>query len=266
MAEATPFHEPGRVPKPPWPTRGHPSSFDKRHPGKQACRELLVLANGYQSSRGFAPHPEVTPYSLVDELFAARIADCYEDLQHAPHDSDVARSYAAFKIQILSQWLHLHASGWVVEPWLKGGQPYADSAEMVADARGGHLFIFRGGDFPEGHLMKAPSGVHCDGLELSFNDLFRGVHDIFGHALYGNGFGPRGEDLAWRVHAAMFCPRALPSMSAETRGQNSWINFGRHVRGRDVPARNRPYACQKNALLPSEFLDTSHLTPSEFHI
>ncbi len=256
MSGARPFNKSGVVP-PPWPTRDHPTSLDKRHPGKQAYRELLVVANAYQLSRGFAPHREVTPYSPVDEALAARIADCYEDLPHAPHDPDVAISYAAFKAQILGQWRHLEGSGWMVEPWLKDGQPYSDSAAMVADARAGHLFIFRGGDFPEGHLLAAPSGVRRGGLELSFNDLFRAVHDVFGHALYGNGFGPRGEDHAWRTHAAMFSPAALPSMSAETRGQNAWVNFGRHVRGQNIPARDRPYARQKNALLPSKFLDVS---------
>lgn len=252
----------GRGANPPWPSRDRSPGFDRSHPGKQACRELLVVANGYQHSRGAAPHPELTPYARVDEMLAARVADCYEDLPHAPDDPAVARAYAAFRDEILAQWRHLEDSGWVVEPWLEEGQPYETSAEMVADARAGHLFIFLGGDFPEGHLLMAPSGVVRGGLPLSSNDLFRAVHDIFGHALYGNGFGPRGEEHAWRTHAAMFSTEALPAMSAETRGQNAWFNFGRHVRGRDVPVWERPYAQQKNILLPLEFLGVGAAPPS----
>ena len=35
------------------------------------------------------------------------------------------------------------------------------------------------------------------------NDLFRAIHDFFGHARNGNSFGPRGEFNAWREHSAI---------------------------------------------------------------
>ena len=60
------------------------------------------------------------------------------------------------------------------------------------------------------------------------NDLFRVVHDYFGHLKHGYGFRAAGEDNAWRAHAAMYSPEARPAMTSETRGQNSWVNYGPH--------------------------------------
>jgi hypothetical protein len=136
---------------------------------------------------------------------------------------------------------------------------------MAADARKGHLHFFTGGDFPKDHLLAQPSGVTHGDRDLTYNDLFRAVHDYYGHALYGNQFGPRGEEHAYRTHARMFTPRARPAMAAETRGQNSYVNYGRHLRDAQgnipqagqpghIPAPERPFAEQKNNVLPQEYL------------
>jgi hypothetical protein len=62
----------------------------------------------------------------------------------------------------------------------------------------------------------------------------------------------------------MFSPEAVPALTTETRGQNSWVNFGEHMRNPEgnvpkkgepgfVPATERPYAEQKTGLLPEQF-------------
>src|SRR6476659_2128677 len=89
----------------------------------------------------------------------------------------------------------------------------------------------------------------------SINDKFRAVHDYFGHCAAGYGFGPRGEENAWNAHSQMFSPDARRAMTTETRGQNSYVNFGRHNYGDDgrylnIRPAERPYACQKAALFP----------------
>lgn len=33
------------------------------------------------------------------------------------------------------------------------------------------------------------------------NDKFRAIHDLFGHAGEGYGFGPRGEENTWIKHS-----------------------------------------------------------------
>ena len=47
-----------------------------------------------------------------------------------------------------------------------------------------------------------------NGKPLLINDLFRGVHDFFGHSERGNSFGAKGEENAWDVHARMFTDKA----------------------------------------------------------
>jgi len=58
------------------------------------------------------------------------------------------------------------------------------------------------------------------------NDMFRAVHDTFGHGGTGRNFSADGEEAAWRSHSQMFSRQARPAMTTETRGQNSVNNFG----------------------------------------
>lgn len=113
------------------------------------------------------------------------------------------------------------------------------------------------------HPMLTPTGVVVDGVELLANDLFRVVHDVFGHAKEGHQFGPVGEERAWLEHYRMFSPLALPALTAETRGQTSWMYFGEHVRDASgsviargepgwLPVPDRPFAEQKAGVLPAE--------------
>lgn len=229
------------------------------HPG------VLEHANSYLRKIGLPEHAAESPYLPVDENRSKRIAELYEELKHSPRDPRVRAAYKAFKQEIVHQYNHLRRLGVNFEPYLAEGQPYANSQEMAEDARKGHLYFFTGGDFPKDHILGQPSGVKHKGRDLSYNDLFRAVHDYYGHAMYGNQFGPRGEEHAYRTHARMFSPEARPAMAMETRGQNSWVNYGTHLRNAEgripqagepghLPAAQRPYAEQKNALLPDDLL------------
>lgn len=71
------------------------------------------------------------------------------------------------------------------------------------------------------------------------NDMFRAVHDVFGHAGTGRSVDRHGEDAAYRKHAAMFSPLARAALATETRGQN-------HA----MIAHNGEFQPQKVALLP----------------
>lgn len=57
------------------------------------------------------------------------------------------------------------------------------------------------------------------------NDMFRAVHDAFGHGATGRGFNRHGEEAAYRSHARMFSPEARPALGAETRAQNAYVNL-----------------------------------------
>src|SRR6185436_7623316 len=111
----------------------------------------------------------------------------------------------------------------------------------------------------------APSGVSFDGgkTQAPVNDIFRAVHDFFGHAKEGYQFGPRGEYNAWREHSGMYSEEAQGALAAETLAQNAWVNFGPHLRDEagNVAARGelgfveptaRPFGEQKNIVIPPE--------------
>src|SRR5581483_4541602 len=221
---------------------------------------LQEAANTFNLLNG---RPEIGGTYLHVDPRATDIADAYEAMAHAPDDPRVQASYAALKNDVKQQWDYAtKALGYTFEPWNRDGQPYKNSREMMDDvAKNKHLYFFQGGDMPADHPMAEidPQTV------LSYNDMFRAVHDLYGYAAHGFEFGPRGEENAWFKHQQMFSDEAIPALTTETRGQNSWVNFGPHMRsledghvltkGEDgyIPPQHRPYAEQKAGLLPEEF-------------
>lgn len=80
------------------------------------------------------------------------------------------------------------------------------------------------------------------------NDMFRGVHDFFGHAATGRGFDESGEDAAYLSHSSMFSPTARLAMATETRGQNMTNNSGIIPKN---PDGSPGYAPNKIAIIPA---------------
>jgi hypothetical protein len=166
----------------------------------------------------------------------------------------VERAYMALEVEIYFQFHDIIRTGYSLIPWTEPGQPYADSAAMMSDVREHRrLYFFTGGEshpyFTTPHRVR-----HLDSRlpNLTGNDMLRAVHDIFGHAACGFGFGARGEENAWIHHSMMFSPIAQLALTTETRGQNSWVNFGPYA---SLPVTERPYATQKTAILPAWVTD-----------
>jgi hypothetical protein len=232
-----------------------PSAAVKGRP--DAVPAAQAIADSYNARQGLPPVQH--GYVAVDEPRAGTIADAYDALPE--HDEDnpaVQAAYEALATEIQAQWDHIIASGVEMVPWTKEGQPYATSKEMADDVRvNKRLYFFTGGT-PNRFMAKA------DANGLTINDKFRAVHDFFGHAAGGYGFGARGEENAWVSHSQMLSPQARRALTTETRGQNSWVNFGRqnyHPDGtyKNIPPGDRPFATQKAALLP----DIYALLPGE---
>jgi len=215
--------------------------------------------------------PAEARYLDVPEDQGRAIADAYDAAPAFEDTPEVLDAYRAFADETKSQFQFLRdEKGISFEPWKGEGQPYANSAEMIEDVeKNKRLYYFKtddGFEDPTGgrHPLLQPSGVVIDGEDVPYNDLFRAVHDYFGHAKEGFQFGPRGEHNAWGIHSAMYTPQARAAMGFETRGQNSWVNFGAQLRRPDgsipakgdpdfVPLQDRSYAPQKVGLLPEEF-------------
>jgi hypothetical protein len=169
---------------------------------------------------------------MSTERFRA-IAVAYADLPSGrAGDPQAERSYAVFRDDVIHLYRSVAAR---VEPWAGAGQPYRGSAAMFADLdRNGRLLVYTGGD---DHPF----------LARAENVMFRAVHDYFGPYLGRFSFGPRGELGAWKPHCRQFAADALPAMTAETLGQNCWVNYGPFAH---LPPAERPYAEQKAGLLP----------------
>lgn len=242
--------------------------------------EVRGMAAGYMKAADLAHTPHES-YAKVNEPLAKKIADFYQNAQHAPSDPAVKKSYAAFVKETRAQWDYLVEHGVKMEPWTKKGQPYANSKELVADVRdNNHLWFFpTEGGFGESneavaaHPLLAKTGIEVNGVPLVVNDLFRAVHDYFGHVKEGYQFGPRGEYNAFLSHSRMYSDEARPAMAAETLGQNSWVNYGAHLRNAEgnIPGKgeagytapqDRPFAEQKATVLPKEMVNQASFSSS----
>lgn len=248
-----------------------PPAPTKKDPGNE---EVAAIANGYATKVGLPPIDPV-PLKKLNVDNSKTIADAYEAMVHDPQNPEVISAYRALKDETLAQYEDLVAAGYTMEPWESEGQPYANSQEMMDDVRNNkHVYYFKTEDgFGSGQMdvndnpMLEPTP---DGRP--YNDIFRAVHDIMGHTKIGNQFGPLGEENAWRIHAQMYSPEARKAMTTETRGQNSWVNFGPHMRNDDgsikkqgdegyLSVMDRPYAPQKVGLLPAMTWDKDLVQP-----
>lgn len=226
-------------------------------------KSVADVADEYLKGRGIEPRPSSSV--PVNERLAKRLASFYQEATHAPEDPKVKASYDALSKEIVDQYHAIKNAGYNLEPFTGEGEPYKSSADMVKDVQENkHLYYLpTSGSFggPTDNLMLKPSGVG----DAPVNDIFRAVHDFFGHAKEGYQFGPKGEYNAWREHSKMFSPEAQGALAAETLAQNSWVNFGKHLQNAEgkipakgepghVPAPERPFAEQKNIAVPDRFI------------
>lgn len=224
--------------------------------------EIEKIAQGYSKKAGidYAAPARSVP---VNEALAKRIADDYDAASHTPGNPEVVKSYNALIKETVAQWEAIKKAGYTLEPWTKGGEPYANSAAMVQDVtENKHLFFKPTDEDIQGKNLMLSEGT--DGFPI--NDIFRAVHDFFGHAKEGHEFGPKGELNAWREHSAMYSEAAQPALAAETLAQNSWVNYGAHLRDESgaVPKKGepgykslneRPFAPQKNTIVNPDLVD-----------
>lgn len=137
-----------------------------------------------------------------------------------------------------------------------GEGEYAVPSEMLRDILAeGNLNVFRGGD-PHPYL----SDVDPD-TGLNSNEMFRAVHDYFGHGTRGATFRPGGEELAYASHSQMMSPLAQMALLSETRGQNSLVNYS--PLNVDVIREQRKIRAQENELMRTARMRGQKPDPAE---
>lgn len=229
--------------------------------------QLVEVAERYALNNGIALGRQAE-YVDVDPARAKRIADAYQAMQHAPKDPAVREAYENLIRQTRAQYDALVAAGYKFTFFDSKSDPYAGNPwNAMRDLRANKRMAVYGtydgygtegvtrGDLAENPML-ADTGLQWpdrDGVmrPVAANDLFRAVHDAFGHGLEGAGFRARGEENAWQAHVRLFTGSAVGAITTETRGQNSWLNYGPYGESnQNAPVEGTVFADQKTGLMP----------------
>lgn len=246
------------------PIPGTPETFKLPGGETMPARPIPEIVDAAESWMGGHYRPQNFP--KLDESRATRIAGEFDRAQHMPNDPATRESYEQMARETLGQYDALSNQGIKFEFMKRGpdGQvidPYAKSPALgykdLADNKRLEIFPTDAGfgssslDVSSNPLL-AQSGRSFGDQPATYNDLFRAVHDAYGHFGHGNPFfRAPGEERAWALHSGMFSPEARRAMTSETRGQNSWVNFGPHGKtNRSASGADTTYADQKTTLLP----------------
>lgn len=230
---------------------------------------LVAVAEEYAKSRGIDLRRQ-SEFAKVDPEFAARVADAYEQMEHNPSDPVVKEAFDNLIAQTKDQYQALVDAGYEFTFFDSQTDPYDGNPwEAMRDLRANQSMAVYGtydgygtdgltltqadvADNPmlqdTGIVWKDQSGVERPVLA---NDLFRAVHDAFGHGIEGAGFRARGEENAWQAHVRLFEGSAVAAITTETRGQNSWLNYGPYgEQNRTAKVEDTVFAEQKTGLMP----------------
>jgi hypothetical protein len=182
------------------PIENSESSLRKQAPIGQAFNLAATGSPEYKQAV-FEAYQKHLPEALHAKDYDDLLAQAYRQLAH-----ETKQQFHSLPIN-----MSFHRNG-------EGN--YNSSKEMLADIYNNrHLNVFQGGDRHDFlHEVDPQTG-------LNTNEMFRAVHDFYGHGVHGNEFGPKGEEKAWAAHSAMYSPLARAAMTAETRGQNSVVNY-----------------------------------------
>jgi hypothetical protein len=222
---------------------------------KEQKNAVQEAAERYAKSKGIKL-AELQKVKVNPEV-SARIANAFEQLADNPDDPSVKKAYDALIQETLDQYQEIKKTGLKVIPMKPGeANPYANSKAVVDDILKNNRLQYYPTDqgYGSGSLAKNPllreTAEMADGKPMLANDVFRVVHDYFGHAKDGNKFGATGEENAYRAHKQMYSPEAQKALTTETRGQNSYVNYGPEGQANRANPAATKYADQKAGLLP----------------
>lgn len=204
---------------------------------------------------------EVNDYRVpsADDSFHTNVAKEFNMMEHDPKNPRVSANYAAMVKEVEAQYEQMLRDG--VQPYfITGEDPYAQSpylalAELQQTGRLGVYPTERAfgmdQEFPDNPLEQE-SRFTLDGKPMLVNDLFRAVHDYYGHAKNSFGFRGMGEENAYRSHSGSLSDAAKRAAAVETRGQNSYLNWGPNAElNRTASAQDTIFSDQKIGELPA---------------
>jgi hypothetical protein len=221
--------------------------------------DVEKAAQNYAQMTGM-PYTPVQVYSPLDVERAERIAKEYGLMKHDPSSPQVQQAYGALMNELMGQYDSLRKAGYkfVFDENAYQNSPYES---LIDIAQNKTLRVYPtsagfgsggGADFDVAtNPLLAQSGEYFNGIPATYNDIFRAVHDVYGHAKPGVGFRAAGEENAFLSHAGQLSPAARRALTTETRGQNSFLNFGPDGEtNRTAGIDETVFADQKTGLLP----------------
>lgn len=169
----------------------------------------------YQRMNGL--HVVANPqHAVVDSSVIPQMAEAYRRMPS--FDANALPAFHAMRDEVRQQFDHL------TRPRARGGMGFDVSVEKEdpydVTKPGGTREFF---DDVAKRRMRVLSAASTGGHPVfsdDDNEMFRAVHDVFGHAGTGRGIDMHGEEAAYQKHSQMFSPLAQQALATETRGQN----------------------------------------------
>jgi hypothetical protein len=220
------------VMKTPPVTIGQPGVWQSKYPAPGAIPYVAQGKEDYIKAHGFPVRDIDYLQIAADPEKGTEVAKAYDALPSYSDDPHTVEAYTALRDEVKEQFDYMtNVMG--IEVDVTKDDPYKSVYELQKDlTENNHISV----------LATSETGGHPF-FTNEENDMFRAVHDTFGHMGGGTGFDRNGEEAAFVSHFQMFSPLASEALATETRGQNSWLTY----------MGNGEFAEQKFAILPKEF-------------
>ena len=229
---------------------------------------IIQSADNYARTSGIQQRG-LDIFAPLDTNYSRLYADYYDRMPHDPDAPRTKQAYEALAKETEMQFEQMLSDG--IDPYLfSNSDPYPNSpyealGDIYQNKRLG-IFSTKGGfgsdnGFdPTGNPLLQEMDFEAGGQRFLVNDAFRGIHDYYGHGKNGYGFRAGGEDNAFRAHSGMFSDLARQAIATETRGQNSFLNYGPNgASNRSALLADTTFSDQKTGILPN--LVSTHRTP-----
>lgn len=134
-----------------------------------------------------------------------------------PMTKRMQSSYESLRREIPKQYKYLTSpvehGGLGISVEVTHENPYEHPSQMAEDVRKNKRLKVLSTESTGGHGL----------FSNEENDMFRAIHDAFGHLATARDFTRHGEEAAYSSHASMFSKKALPALVSETRAQNTYL-------------------------------------------
>ena len=193
-------------------------------------QDIHRVSNAYQKSRGQPPIRGDVSGVVMPHGGSRQVYDQYKRIPDYENTPQANASYGALHEEVGRQFdfmtnprskggLGLSAHVTPVDPYGRRdmSQPYADQpnkimGDMKEDVANGRIQA----------LSTATTGG-TESFDNDTNNMFRVVHDLFGHAGANRGIDRHGEEAAYQLHRQMFSPLARGALASELRGQTAHL-------------------------------------------